>query len=39
VQRGNLFYVNGDLINRPTPRVLEGAALLCEAMEGVRGRR
>lgn len=39
VQRGNLFYVNGDLINRPTPRVLEGAALVCEAMEGVRGRR
>ncbi|MFN3416768.1 MAG: cobalamin-binding protein [Caldimonas sp.] len=39
VQRGNLFYVNGDLINRPTPRVLEGAALICEAMEGVRGRR
>lgn len=39
VQRGNLFYVNGDLINRPTPRVLQGAALICEAMEEVRGRR
>lgn len=39
VQRGNLFYVNGDLINRPTPRVLQGAALLCEAIEEARRRR
>ncbi|OIQ97645.1 vitamin B12-binding protein precursor [mine drainage metagenome] len=39
VARGNLFFVPPDLINRPTPRVLEGARMLCNDMETVRGRR
>jgi len=39
VARGNLFFVPPDLINRPTPRVLEGAQLLCDDMETVRRRR
>ena len=39
VARGNLFFVPPDLINRPTPRVLDGARLLCDDMETVRGRR
>ncbi|HUW36435.1 MAG TPA: cobalamin-binding protein [Rhodocyclaceae bacterium] len=39
VARGNLFFVPPDLINRPTPRVLEGARMLCEDMETVRRRR
>lgn len=39
VARGNLFFVPPDLINRPTPRVLEGAQLLCNDMETARSRR
>ena len=37
--RGNLFFIPPDLINRPTPRVLEGARLLCKDMETARDRR
>lgn len=39
VARGNLFSLNGDLINRPTPRILDGATALCEALEDARRRR
>jgi iron complex transport system substrate-binding protein len=39
VSRANLFQVNGDLINRPTPRILQAAELVCEAMEGARRKR
>jgi iron complex transport system substrate-binding protein len=39
VKRGNLLTVNGELLTRPGPRVVEGAAQLCEALEGVRQRR
>ncbi|WP_390622806.1 Vitamin B12-binding protein [Ralstonia syzygii] len=39
VQRGNLFTIDGDLINRPGPRLLQGAALLCEDLEQARARR
>ncbi len=39
VARGNLFLVPPDLINRPTPRVLEGARMLCEDMDTARDRR
>lgn len=39
VARGNLFSVNGDLINRPTPRILDGAQRVCEAMEAARRKR
>ena len=29
----------GELLTRPGPRTVEGAALLCEALDGVRQRR
>ncbi len=37
--RGNLFFVPPDIITRHTPRVLDGAQLLCTEMETVRNRR
>ncbi|QOY95756.1 cobalamin-binding protein [Massilia sp. UMI-21] len=39
VKRGNLLSVDGELLTRPGPRAIEGAAALCEALEGVRQRR
>jgi iron complex transport system substrate-binding protein len=39
VKRGNLLTVNGELLTRPGPRTVEGAARLCEALDGVRRRR
>ncbi len=37
--RDNLFFVPPDLINRHTPRILDGAQRICEQMETVRARR
>jgi iron complex transport system substrate-binding protein len=39
VRRGNLFAINGDLLNRPGPRMIAGAAALCETLEQARQRR
>lgn len=39
VKRDNLFFIPPDLIQRPTPRLLEGAARLCEQLEAARGKR
>ncbi|KND54372.1 Vitamin B12 ABC transporter, B12-binding component BtuF [Candidatus Paraburkholderia kirkii] len=39
VARGNLFGIDGDLINRPTPRLAAGAAVLCRDLETARERR
>lgn len=39
VKRGNLLSVEGELLTRPGPRVIDGAARLCEALEAVRQRR
>ncbi|WP_133650784.1 cobalamin-binding protein [Paraburkholderia flava] len=39
VARGNLFAIDGDLINRPAPRIAQGAAQLCEDLETARSRR
>ncbi|QIN60838.1 Vitamin B12-binding protein [Caballeronia sp. SBC1] len=39
VARGNLFGIDGDLINRPTPRLALAAATLCEDLEVARTRR
>lgn len=39
VRRGNLFHINPDLMQRHTPRLLDGAAQLCAALEIARGRR
>ena len=37
--RGNLFNIPPDLIQRHTPRLLEGARLVCEALEKARNRQ
>ena len=39
VARGNLFFIPPDLIQRHTPRLLEGAERLCQHLETARGRR
>lgn len=39
VREGNLFFIPPDLLQRPTPRLLDGAERLCEALESVRRRR
>lgn len=39
VRQGNLFTVNGDLLNRAGPRMIEGTAVLCEKLEEARQRR
>jgi len=39
VVRNNLFDIPPDLIQRHTPRILEGADLLCTALETARQRR
>ena len=37
--RGNLFNIPPDLIQRHTPRLLEGARLVCEALDIARNRQ
>lgn len=39
VARDNLFFVPPSLIQRPTPRLLEGSRVLCDRLEVARGRR
>ena len=39
VKRDNLFFVQPELIQRHTPRLLEGAEILCTHLETVRGKR
>jgi iron complex transport system substrate-binding protein len=39
VQRGNLFALDGDLLSRPGPRMIEGAAALCKSLETARAHR
>ena len=39
VARDNLFFVPPDLIQRHTPRLLDGAELLCQHLESARSRR
>lgn len=39
VARGNLFALDGDLINRPGPRLVQGAAQLCRDLDLARARR
>ncbi len=38
-QSGNLYFVPPDLIQRPTPRILDGAEIVCEALEDARKKR
>ncbi|MDY6944052.1 MAG: cobalamin-binding protein [Pseudomonadota bacterium] len=39
VARGNLFFIPPALLQRHTPRILDGAERLCEALEKARSRR
>ncbi|AHE98152.1 cobalamin-binding protein [Thioalkalivibrio paradoxus] len=39
VRRDNLFFVPPSLLQRHTPRIADGARLLCEALELARARR
>ncbi|KVN01512.1 cobalamin-binding protein [Burkholderia diffusa] len=39
VARNNLFAIDGDLLTRPSPRIAQGAAALCEDLDAARARR
>ena len=39
VARGNLFFVPPELIQRHTPRLLDGTEILCRQLESARERR
>jgi len=39
VKRGNLFRLDGNLLNRAGPRMIAGAAALCESLDLARQRR
>lgn len=39
VRRNNLFALDSDLLNRPGPRIIAGAAALCEKLEQARNHR
>jgi iron complex transport system substrate-binding protein len=39
VRGGHLFFIPPDLLQRPTPRLLDGAEQLCRALEQVRKER
>lgn len=39
VRRSNLFALDSDLLNRPGPRIIAGAAALCEKLEQARNHR
>ena len=36
---GNLIFLETDSLGRNSPRILDGAAMMCEELEGVRARR
>jgi len=39
VARNNLFIIDGDLVNRAGPRVVQGAAEICKDLDIARSRR
>lgn len=39
VQRSNLFHINPDIMQRHTPRILDGTAKLCDFLDVARSRR
>jgi iron complex transport system substrate-binding protein len=39
VRNGNLFEISSDLLSRASPRLIDGAALVCEKLELARRRR
>lgn len=38
VARGNLLTVDGELLNRPGPRILDGAEALCKQLDAIRNK-
>lgn len=38
VKNDHLFYINPDIIQRHTPRILQGADVLCQQLESVRAK-
>jgi iron complex transport system substrate-binding protein len=39
VANNNLFAIDGDLINRPAPRIAQGAQQMCDDLDLARSRR
>ena len=39
VNRGNLFHINPDIMQRHTPRILDGTEKLCRLLDTARSRR
>jgi iron complex transport system substrate-binding protein len=39
VKRGNLFHINPDIMQRHTPRILDGTEKLCSLLDQARSRR
>jgi iron complex transport system substrate-binding protein len=39
VARNNLFVIDGDLVNRAGPRVVQGAGQICKDLDTARNRR
>lgn len=39
VKHDNLFSIDGDLLTRPSPRIAQGAALLCKDLDLARGKK
>ena len=39
VKSGSIFVIHPDIINRHSPRILKGAAQMCEQLQAVRARR
>ena len=39
VKRGNLFRIDGDLLNRSGPRMIKGAEILCDKLDQARQKR
>jgi len=39
VKRNNLFHINPDIMQRHTPRILDGTTLLCRHLDTARARR
>ncbi len=39
VRRGNLFHINPDIMQRHTPRILDGTERLCQLLEQARKKR
>jgi iron complex transport system substrate-binding protein len=39
VARGNLYAIDGDLVNRAGPRITQGAEVVCKDLDNARRKR